>query len=651
MKEPGISICFVMLCVFIVSLVSITPRASAYISSTPMIDASIVGNREVYPGQTIPIQVIVQNGGYIESMTGFRTSPPVPVMPMPGGQPGIDPNSGNSTSLNNSTNNATRDKHVTSTPTAVPPGSEVSVSANASNGSSYARANDVFVSSDTTTAQVQAPGVDLKASTGMADPGQGFDTINNGQYLTPSDAEYVNGYDSGYAGGYGYGGYDGFGGYGGTGISGGIPLGQLPYNDLEWNTATSVPVSATTALGMTCTLSCQDTPIEVISDNHIVYGSLPAGSVTQPMTYFLRVSRDAKPGLYRLPMTVTYKRLADDYDYFAAMGPMSEYHNYVEESKVIYLDIVVREIFDLVVEDVRCENMVPGSEGIITLKVKNIGSITAGESVAYITCPACGPEQDTTNIYVNGQYQPAQPIQIQQSMLVPVQNSQYLGDMGAGDERVAKFKVSISSDAEEGTYPLSAIVSYTDPWGDLKSSNTKTFGVYVEPEMKFSVDPAPVEIKCGRSGIANLTLTNKGTQMARDAIVRMNALDPFTVSYDTAYLGDVAPGESANTKFGIKVRSDAVPNTYYVTLEVKYYDSHDDPHITRIIRKPITVLPPPTIWEMLMENWPALLGLLILLLIGLTYMIWGRMKGRKGKRPFMGRAAGNVPGSPPGGSA
>ncbi len=89
----------------------------------------------------------------------------------------------------------------------------------------------------------------------------------------------------------------------------------------------------------------------------------------------------------------------------------------------------------------------------------------------------------------------------------------------------------------------------------------------------------------------------------------MNALDPFTVSYDTMYLGDVAPGENVTTRYGIKVKPDAVPGEYYVTLEVKYYDSEDDPHVTKIIRKAIVVLPPPTLIETLMENWPLVLGL------------------------------------------
>jgi hypothetical protein len=158
--------------------------------------------------------------------------------------------------------------------------------------------------------------------------------------------------------------------------------------------------------------------------------------------------------------------------------------------------------------------------------------------------------------------------------------------------------------------------------------------------MRFKIDPGPVEIKCGRSCVANMTLTNSGSLTARDAIVRMNALDPFTVSYDTMYLGDMAPGENVSTRYGIKVKPDAVPGDYYVTLEVKYYDSQDNPHVTKIIRKAITVLPPPSIWDLLLENWPLVIGLALLVAMGLAYMGFKWMKRRK--RPPASKAVGPV---------
>jgi len=187
-------------------------------------------------------------------------------------------------------------------------------------------------------------------------------------------------------------------------------------------------------------------------------------------------------------------------------------------------------------------------------------------------------------------------------------------------------------------YPLSAVVSYTDASGQM-SSNVEVFGVPVQPEMKFSVDDSPIVIKDGQSGYATLNLTNIGSETANDAVVRMNALDPFVVSYDTAYLGDVKPGEVVNTTFGVKVKADAVPSTYYVTIEVKYYDDNDDPHVTKIISKAITVAPPPTLSDTLMQNWPMVAVVGLVSMLGLAFVGRGYLNGKKpGNRPPPGYA-------------
>ena len=106
--------------------------------------------------------------------------------------------------------------------------------------------------------------------------------------------------------------------------------------DLEMNTAPTVSIAATTALGLTCRLTTTDCPVELMSSECILCGSLPAGSVGggpssygllsgglyQPMQYWIRIAPDAKPGHYQLPLIMTYKRLADDYQYTSVFGPV-----------------------------------------------------------------------------------------------------------------------------------------------------------------------------------------------------------------------------------------------------------------------------------------------------------------------------------------
>jgi S-layer domain len=552
------------------------PSAHAAIVGGPIIDAAVYGNKEFYPGQTAPLLVVVQNEGYLQSLSGFR----------------VDESLINKDSL------------------------VVSADAARSSSISGSQSSDLKTSSSSVsqspghTENAVASGDTSVTNANSASISEGASRLSSSDYLQSSS--------------------------GGVGI----------------NTAQDVDLEATTALGLVCQLTPGDCPVEVITGDRALVGSLLSGQVGggpnafnsltfgfyQPIEYWIRVNPDAAPGHYLLPLVCTYKQLIDDYQYGSIDGTILRNKNYVERTEVILLDIVIMPRFDLVITDMVTSGMIPGNEGIIVATVSNLGSLPVDDAVAYLLQSTLGPPQDEVNDPLNYQlwnyqgYVMEQPVPVAQYMVVPVQNSQYLGHMEPGESRNVKFTVGISEDAEESDFPLSAVVSYNDPWDQPKSSNIETFGVHVEPEMRFSVDPGPVDIKCGRSCVADVTLTNNGTQVARDAIVRMNALDPFTVSYDTMYLGDVEPGANETARFGIKVKPDAVPGEYYVTLEVKYYDDQDDPHVTKIIRKAIVVLPPQTIIETVTENWPLSVGIALLVIMGIAYMGY-RWRGKKRRPP------------------
>jgi len=537
-KLPPVLLCLLLLAALAPpSLALQGPNLPQTVYGGPAIDASLFGNRELYPGQTTTLQVVIQNSGILQSVEGYHTPTPYTIsetltLPLKSGD-------GDSSDSNNSTDNST----------------------------------------------------------------------------TETASQYTG--DGGYPSGYGI----------SSLASGSLSMtasGIPPYDDFSVNSGSNVAIAATTAIGVTAHLSTAGTPIQLVSTDCIVGGSLPAGSVSPQFTYIVRVDRGAKPGVYALPLTITYKHLADEYDFTSAFGNFLTYNNYVQETVTVPMYVVIRDAFDLVVTPVDYQDMVPGADGIVTLKVSNVGGVSADESVVYLV-PSCpGVPQDGTA---------TSSVIVSPSLVLPVQSSQFIGHMDPGQEKTVSFRVAISPDADPGTYPLSALVSYTDAWGKQKSSNVETFGVPVQQEMKFDVDDTPLTIKCGLSCDARLNLTNAGGETARDAVVRINALDPFVVSYDTAYLGDVAPGDSVNTTFGIKVKPDAVPTTYYVTMEVKYYDDSDDPHVTKIIRKAIVVAPPPTLLDNVAANWPLVAGLGLVALLGALYAARRLVKwpGRKAK--------------------
>jgi VCBS repeat-containing protein len=58
-----------------------------------------------------------------------------------------------------------------------------------------------------------------------------------------------------------------------------------------------------------------------------------------------------------------------------------------------------------------------------------------------------------------------------------------------------------------------------------------------------------------------------------DAVARINANTPFETDDDTAYVGDLAPGESTTVTFTVSVDGAATPKTYSVDTTVKYDNS------------------------------------------------------------------------------
>jgi hypothetical protein len=554
-----------LLCIFLLSYLAMPlfthisaaqvisdPYTSGTINGGPILDASIYGNQQLYPGQTTTIQLVIQNSGVIESMVGYETPTPYPIT--------------TSVSIPIKTDDSGSSD-----------GGNVSTDAN--NTSSGSSTNNSTAAASTDPSSADSDSSDLASLASLLD---------SGSITTSTETPVL-------------------------------------VNDYEVNTGSGVDIAATTALGITAQLSTAGAPLELVSSGYVVGGSLPAGSVSPPFSFTVRVDRSAQPGVYALPLSVTYRYLSGESDLKDAFGGIFSYNNYIEGHVTLYVNVVIEQAFDLVVSVVGTDNMVPGSEGTVTLQVSNVGDIYAQESVVYLMPSLPGAPQDGTSLTST---------LVTSGMVQPVESSQYLGTMDPGDVRQLTFKVGVSPDAEAGDYPLSAIVSYTDAWGQQKSSNVEVFGVPVLPEMMFSVDDSPVVIKDGQSDVATLNMTNTGSETAHDAVVMMDALDPFVVSYDTVYLGDVKPGASANATFGISVNPDAVPSTYYVSLEVKYYDDNDDPHVTKTVTQEIIVAPPPTILDTVAKNWPLAAGVGTAALLGLTFVGRGYINGKKpGAKP------------------
>jgi hypothetical protein len=70
-----------------------------------------------------------------------------------------------------------------------------------------------------------------------------------------------------------------------------------------------------------------------------------------------------------------------------------------------------------------------------------------------------------------------------------------------------------------------------------------------------------------------VTYKNIGNSTVFNAQARISVIDPFSSDDDTAYLGDMKPGDSATALFSVKTDPGATVKTYSMDSEVGYTDS------------------------------------------------------------------------------
>jgi hypothetical protein len=151
----------------------------------------------------------------------------------------------------------------------------------------------------------------------------------------------------------------------------------------------------------------------------------------------------------------------------------------------------------------------------------------------------------------------------------PLSTGASLGTLGPGETATAKFKLEVADRAIAQDYPLEFTVVYEDAYRETVDSDRMTVPVTVGPEMTVDTSGSPT-VAAGSTETIEVTITNTGEGQMRDAVARINVNTPFETDDDTAYVGDLGPGESATVTFTVSVDGAATPKAYSVDTTVKY---------------------------------------------------------------------------------
>ncbi|MFB6123366.1 MAG: COG1361 S-layer family protein [Haloferacaceae archaeon] len=211
--------------------------------------------------------------------------------------------------------------------------------------------------------------------------------------------------------------------------------------------------------------------------------------------------------------------------------------------------------------DATTESLYVDSTGAVALEVTNTGDTTVRNARAVL--------------------RPAEPFS-------PLSTSASLGTLDPGESATARFKLEVADRAIAQDYPLVFAVEYDDAYDERVVSDERTVSVDVGPEMTFETSGAP-EIAAGSTKTIDVTVTNTGDGVMRDAVARINVNTPFETDDDTAYVGTLQPGESRTVTFTVSVGGAATTKPYAVDTTIKYDNAFGRTVVTDVEPTSVTV--------------------------------------------------------------
>jgi hypothetical protein len=320
----------------------------------------------------------------------------------------------------------------------------------------------------------------------------------------------------------------------------------------------------TTAKLVTAGLSSGGAPINITTDPQNL-GDIPSPGITTAR-FTAKITSDATLGEYTLPLTVQYKYLANS----LANQPTSQIiqDRYTPVTVTIPLTIKIKPVVQIDVLNADAPDLVVGMEGYVNLTLKNIGYEDG--------------KQATVTIKRHGD-----------SAVIPTDDNVYIGDFKRDGVVTCQYKVAVSSDAQQQSYPIDVDVTYTNAEGDTVTSAIDTVGVPVENKLRFVVVSPPGVVTQGASSVITVVYQNTGSVTAYQAQARLSAVDSLSSSDTNAYLGDIPPGGNVTATYAITAASGAAPGTYALDTEVRYRDALDNSQISDTFKADVQVVPRP----------------------------------------------------------
>ncbi len=333
-------------------------------------------------------------------------------------------------------------------------------------------------------------------------------------------------------------------------------------NDLKFLTIGTIDRDdlPTTAKMVMVGLGAGSAPVVIKSDSKNVGDIKSQGLVTVPI--LAKILSNASMGEYQIPLTIRYTYLE------SANNDAGEYlqNHYRVVNETIPLTIKIKPQVKIDVIEAVPENLNVGSGGYLNLRIKNIG-------------------------FEDGKKATVKILRSGQSPIIPTDSSVFIGDFLRNGTVSCRYKVAVSGDAAKQIYPVDVAVTYENREGDIVTSATDTVGIPIGGKLSFSVTSAPARVIPGSDNVISVNYRNNGDTTAYHSQARISAVDPFTSSDDTAYIGDIKPGENVTARYQVHAGDGAEIKTYLLDAEIRYRDALDNSQVSDTFKVPVLVEP------------------------------------------------------------
>ena len=328
-----------------------------------------------------------------------------------------------------------------------------------------------------------------------------------------------------------------------------ILVSNVAFRSDQVQTGENTAYDSLIALGLKATPHAGDAPLTVKSDT-VMIGDLAPGQ-QQEIEVHVSIAQDAEPGIYHLPLTLSYNYVGSTVVYETE----SVQTLYVSKEIDIVAEITIADNVQVVLHSISIDSLNIGHEGIITLEIENTGHGTGYNTVAH---------------YYSAENSP----------LIPVDGTAFIGTFAPGQRETLPFKLRVSSNAEANAYPGGLMLEYVDESGIVHKTDPRMFGVQVGEKLTFKIVNSHFSIYPGETKTFEIDIVNTGVTTAHGAQAKGSVLIPFVGVRDLYSLGDFGPGETVRAQFTIRVDAQAVLKPYKMDVFVRYKDDLENSRVS-----------------------------------------------------------------------